>query len=170
MNLARVYKIEILPQLAPTFWEAECLGVLPPKKCGKCLRCKDCSDQGLIHSRQEQEELEILEQGVQLINGQIHVSYPFKRDPNCLPNNRAAAIKIAEKMEKRLLKSGHHETYNEEVRKALERGANVKLTEEEMNEWKGPVNYISQHAVITESPTTPFRVVTNSSLKNGTYS
>ena len=170
IQLARVHKCEVAPELLPSFWEGECLGVLPPKRCGKCLRCSDCSDQGLIHSRKDQEELDMLLQGVQLVNGQIHVTYPFKRDPHCLTNNREVVVKMAEKMEKSLLKSGYHETYNEEIKKALERGAAVKLSEQEIEEWRGPVNYIVQHGVIQDSVTTPFRVVSNSSLKNGTYS
>ena len=170
VHLARVHKCEIVPELLPSFWEGECLGVLPPKRCGRCLRCNDCSDPGLVHSRKDQEELDMLEQGVQLVNGQIHVSYPFKRDPHCLPNNRAAVMKMAEKMEKRLIKTGFYETYNQEIQKALDRGAAVKLTKEEIADWKGPVNYIAQHGVIQDSVTTPFRVVSNSSLKNGTYS
>ena len=107
---------------------------------------------------------------MQLVNGQIQVSFPFKRDPHCLPNNRYVVVKMAEKMEKRLLKSGFHETYNQEIKKALDRGAAVMLTEQEKADWKGPVNYIVQHGVIQDSATTPFRVVSNSSLKNGTYS
>ena len=60
IQLARVHKCEVAPELLPSFWEGECLGVLPPKRCGKCLRCSDCSDQGLIHSRKDQEELDML--------------------------------------------------------------------------------------------------------------
>ena len=170
IHLARINKLEVAPELLPSFWEGECLGVPPPKRCGRCLRCTQCTDQGLIHSRQEQEELDMLRQGVQLMDGRIHVSYPFRRDPHSLPNNRAAVVKMAEKMEKRLIKSGFHETYNQEIQKALDRGAAVKLSEQEIEEWKGPVNYIAQHGVITDSVTTPFRVVSNSSLKNGSYS
>ena len=73
-------------------------------------------------------------------------------------------------MEKRLIKTGFYETYNQEIKKALDRGAAVKLSKDELAEWKGPVNYIAQHGVIQDSVSTPFRVVSNSSLKNGTYS
>ena len=58
LNLARIFKCEVIPELLPSIWEGECLGVLPPKRCGKCLRCSQSSDPGLIHSRKEQEELE----------------------------------------------------------------------------------------------------------------
>jgi hypothetical protein len=50
------------------------LGVLPPKRCGKCLRCTECSDPSLIRSRKDQDELEMLQKGVKLLNGQLQVS------------------------------------------------------------------------------------------------
>ena len=43
----------------------------------------------------------------------------------------------------------------------------MPISEEEKEEYLGPVNYIMHHAVEKPSPTTPFRIVTNSSLKNG---
>ena len=86
--------------------------VLPPKKCGKCLRCVQCTDLALNYSRKDQDELEMLEKGVKLVNGKLQVTYPFIRDPNCLPNNRHVVIKMAEKQENRLIKSGHLERYN----------------------------------------------------------
>ena len=169
-HLARIYKCDIAPQLLPSFWEADCLGVLPAKRCGKCLRCLQCSDLGLVHSRKDQEELEMIKNGVKLVNGQLHVKYPFKRDPHCLPNNRNAVVRMAEKQEARLVKSGHLAYYNKEFLKYIDRGAVVKMSKQEMNDWKGPVNYISHHGVETDSVTTPRRIVTNSSLKNGTRS
>ena len=94
------------------------MGVLPPKRCGKCLRCSECSDTGIMRSRKDQEELEMLQKNVTLVNGIIHVRYPFIRDPHCLPNNRAAVVRMAEKQERRLLKSGHLDYYNVEIQKA----------------------------------------------------
>ena len=169
VQLARTYKCEISPELRPSFWEGDCLGVLPPKRCGKCLRCK-CSDPSLIHSRKDQDELEMLQRSVKLENGKLQVTYPFIKDPNCLPFNRNAVVRIAEKQEKRLLRAGMHDHYNQEFQKYVDRGGIVKLTSQEKEEYKGPINYISHHGVITDSVTTPLRIVTNSSLKNGTYS
>ena len=79
-------------------------------------------------------------------------------------------IKMAEKQENRLIKSGHLERYNLEFQKYLDRSAAVKLSRQEPDEYRGPVNYISHHGVIQDSVTTPMRIVTNSSLKNGTWS
>ena len=98
---------------------------------------------------------------------QVRVKYQFERDPRSLPNNRAVAVKIAEKLEQRLKKDGHLDYYNQEFKKIFERGAAVQLSEEELSSWQGPINYISHHGVEQDSVSTPLRIVTNSSLKNG---
>ena len=120
-----------------------------------------------MHSRKEQEELDAIKQGVKLENGELHVQYQFCKDPRSLPNNRAVAVKIAEKLEKRLIAEGHLEFYNQEFKKYFERGAAIKLSAEEIDSWQGPCNYISHHGVEQDSLSTPLRIVTNSSLKNG---
>ena len=167
LAIARINRCHISPMLPTTFWESECLGVLPEKRCGRCLQCSTCSDLGLLHSRKEQEDLDAIRQGVKLVDGEIRVQYQFQKDPKSLPNNRNVAIKIADKLEKRLENDGHLEYYNQELKKYFERGAAVKLTDEEINSWQGPVNYISHHGVEQDSVSTPLRIVTNSSLKNG---
>ena len=170
-NLARINKCEVVPGSLDKFWEGESLGVHPPKRCGKCLRCPECTDQVLIRSRKDQEELEILKNNVRLVNGQLHCNYPFKRDPSCLPNNRETVLRMAISQEKKLKRSGMLEQYNDQIKKFIDRGIVVKLDKHEMADWKGPINYISHHGVVKEdSVTTPLRVVTNSSLRNGTTS
>ena len=164
--IAKVNKCEIVPESLPGFWEGDALGVLPPKRCNRCMTCSSCTDPALIHSRKEQDELEELEKNTKLCDDGIHVSYVFRKDPRCLPNNRATVVKIAAKQEQRLYKSGHIEFYNQEIQKYIDRGAAVKLSKEELEEWKGPINYISHHGVERPSPTTPLRIVTNSSLNN----
>ena len=91
--VVRVSRCDISPVLPSTFWESECLGVLPEKRCGRCLQCSTCSDLGLIHSRKEQEDLDAIKQGVQLVDGEVRVQYQFQRDPRSPPNNRAVAVK-----------------------------------------------------------------------------
>ena len=91
LSIARVNKCDITPDLPTSFWESECLGVQPPKRCGRCLLCTTCADTGLIHSRREQEDLDILKQGVELVDGEIRVQYQFRKDPRSLPNNRNVA-------------------------------------------------------------------------------
>ena len=165
--MAKINKCEIAPQFLPSFWEGESQGVLPPKRCNKCLNCSQCSDPAQIHSIKEQAELLELQKNTVLKDDGIHVNYVFSKDPNCLPNNRNRVVKMAASQEAKLQKSGHLEFYNQELMKYIERGAVVKLSEEELNEWSGPINYISHHGVEKDSPTTPLRIVTNSSLNNG---
>ena len=78
---------------------------------------------------------------------------------------------MAKNQEKRLEKLGLLSLYNEELRKYVDRGVIVKLSKQDMDEWRGPCNYISHHMVEKpDSVTTPFRIVTNSSLRNGSTS
>ena len=132
-HLARVNRCMVSPELLPSFWEGECLGVQSPRRCGRCLRCKECSDPAIVHSRKDQEDLEMIKKGVTLQDGKLQVSYYFSKDPNCLPNNRATVIKMAERQERRILTSGQHEAYNREIQKYIDRGGIVKLDKEELD-------------------------------------
>ena len=49
-------RIQIDPVLTPEFWESDCMGVLPPRKCNRCRTCAlkgECSEQQLQHSLKE---------------------------------------------------------------------------------------------------------------------
>merc|ERR1712115_506206 len=52
----------------------------------------------------------------------------------------------------------------------MDRGTFVVLSKQEMADYAGLVQYITHHGVLKDSATTPLRVVTNSSFKNGKYS
>ena len=178
-SIVRVNKVEVRPVLgnrslagsyfpySQDFWESDAMGVLPPKRCCRCLSCPECKDSALILSRKEQDELEMMKKSIKLENGELIVTYPFIKNPECFPNNREAAIKMAIKQELKLEKRGMLDKYNEELFKYISRGIVVPITKHEMEDYIGPVNYISHHAVEKPSPTTPFRIVTNSSLRNG---
>ena len=57
--------------------------------------------------------------------------------PNaCLPNNRHMVIKMAEKQESRLIRTGHLEAYSKEIQKYIDRGGVVKLSKDEIENWK----------------------------------
>ena len=129
-NLAKVNKCEVIPGSLDKFWFGESLGVSSPRRCGKCLRCPDCTDPALIRSRNDQDELDILKKNVRLVNGQLHVNYPFIRDPTCLPFNRNSVLRMAKNQEKRLEKLGLliFSLYNEELRKYVDRGVIVQLS------------------------------------------
>ena len=105
------------------FFEGDILGIEPPKTCGNCLHCKDCSFRGQQLSQLEQYELKIIESKVNYVASQqcFHVQYPFLDDPQTLPSNRGQVVKIAEREEKKLLKEQLLQQFNSEFDKMLER-------------------------------------------------
>ena len=58
------------------------------------------------------------------------------------------------------------ECYDGQVKDFLARGVLVEVDDEEMNNYDGPVNYLDHHGVMSDSATTPYRFVINSSLEN----
>ncbi len=70
-------------------------------------------------------------------------------------------------VEKNLQKEGLLELYNTKVQGYIDRGVFWELEDKEMEDWVGPVNYITHHGVRKlQSTTTALRVISNSSLKN----
>ena len=93
--------------------------------------------------------------------------YPVVNDLAKLGDNRAQVTAIEAKVEARLMKKGMIEDYNKEMQGYLERGTFREISEDEMREWKGAVNYISHHDVPKpSSKSTKLRIVSNSSLPN----
>ena len=166
-------KVSIEPELNPEYWEKDQLGVEPPRKCTKCRQCAakgECSEKHIIHTLQEENELRLIADNVKVENGEVHVQYPFLKDPGILPYNRSTVVKIQEKLWTGLKKDGLLDVYNAEIKKYVERGTFIKLSKKEMNDYAGPTQYITHHAVLKDSASTPVRSVTNSSFKNGSHS
>lgn len=92
-------------------------------------------------------------------------AYPWKGDPTTLPDNRRAVEATFLNTEKRLEREPEWKAaYREQIHDMVSRGAAVKVTQEEIDSWKGPKWYIS-HLVAPNphSTTTPVRIVWNSS-------
>ena len=68
-------------------------------------------------------------------------------------------------MEKRLAKDSEHaKVYQTQAEDMIHRGVARKLSSKELEEYSGPVHYISHHEVLKpESKSTPVRIVFNSS-------
>ena len=97
----------------------------------------------------------------------IRFHYPLIKDPMLLSDNWAQAIAIGTGVQLKLIKNGQLEAYNEVIKDYIERGVFKELSQEEMDDWDGPVNYVSHHGVPKpRSTTTALRVVCNSSLDN----
>ena len=164
-----VSKVTVDPILTPDFWDSEQMGVLPPRKCPKCKMCGlkgDCSEAHYLFTLKEENELNMISNNVNIVNGEIHVRYPFIKNPSCLPNNRHVVVRVAERLWKTLIKDGLLNTYHEEILKYIERGTFIKLDSEELSTYEGPTQYVTHHCVLKDSVTTPLRVVTNSSFDN----
>ena len=162
-----VNKISVNPSY--DFFEGEIMGLQAPKRCGNCLKCKDCTFRSQQLSQKEQYEFQIIESKVKYVESQqcFHVQYPFTDDPHVLKSNRGQVTKIAERLEKKLLKEGRLAHFNREFEKMVSGGALVELSQAEMDNWNGAVHYVSlQHVINEDSATTPLRIVANSSLSD----
>ena len=169
LQIAKIL-IEPQPSFTPEFWESEGMGVLPPPRCDNCRGCMErgsCSEKHYSHSVKKQAELDLIKEKTKLHNGEVWCDYPFMKDPACLPFNRNTVVKVAEKVERDLIRDNLHEAYNDQIRDQLKRGVAVQLSEDELASWTGPCQYITHHAVLKDSITTPVRVVSNSSFNNG---
>jgi hypothetical protein len=151
-----------------TFSECEEMGVTQPRRCGACLSCRKCTPGAQQITRREQEELVLIEEGMRLdeVSNEITFHYPLIKDPALLSDNRGQAIAMATGLERKLMKQGKTEAYNEEIDGFIKRGVFRLLSDEEMSAWTGPKNYISHHGVAKPQATTSLRVVSNSSLNN----
>ena len=97
----------------------------------------------------------------------FHIDYPFMEDPHLLVPNRGQVIKIAERLEKKLIKENNLNHFNYEFDKMISHGAIVELSKEDIDSCDGAVHYVSlQHVIKKDSPSTPLRIVTNSSLSD----
>ena len=145
------------------------MGVGQPRGCGPCSNCSRCSVQAAEMTGREQVELRLIKENIKLDmeKGVLTFQYPIIKDISRLGNNKAQVVAIATRVEAQLEKKSLHKEYDNEVCSYLERDTFVELTQEEMNNWEGPLNYISHHEVIKPSSTsTKLHIVSNSSLDN----
>ena len=133
------------------------------------MNCKECGFRGQQLSQQHQYEYHVIESKVHYNETLkcFYVEYPFTEDPSVLSNNYKQVVKIGVQLEKKLNKLGYMGMFNNEFDKLINLGAVVELPKADMKIWGGPVHYVSLQFVLNEdSSTTPFRIVTNSSLSD----
>ena len=148
------------------FFDTESLGVECSPKCGSC-RCGRCPIGGKSFTLKEERELNLIEEGLTHEGDHWLARYPWIRSPNDLPNNKEAALRMLGSTEKRLQKNKPLlDTYKEQIQDMVQRGVARKLTQAEIENYDGPVYYLSHHEVLKpESTSTPCRIVFNSSAK-----
>ncbi|XP_065056372.1 uncharacterized protein LOC135684664 [Rhopilema esculentum] len=113
----------------------------------------------------EKEEARIIAESCVKVENQWLVPYPWKKDPNLLPDNKQQAVKRLESMERRLkIKPEQAEAYYKQMRELKEINFSRKLTTDELKVYKGPMHYIPHHAILRpEKKSKPVRIVFNSS-------
>ena len=148
------------------FYTMENLRVECKPKCGSC-KCGRCHPGGKDMSLKDEREYKLIEDYLVYLPEKKKwiAGYPWIRDPTELPDNRPAALAKLKTMERRLLSNPDHAAlYNCQIEDMVERGVARKLQLIEMLSYRGPVHYISHHAVMKpESKSTPCRIVFNSS-------
>ena len=138
-----------------------------PPLCSACRGCRECKFRREKCSTEDQEVLDRVEKEMELQGNHLVGTYPWRKCSEKMRSNREQALTIQAKVEARQIKAGSHTMFQDEVRKAIEAGSVKKLSEEELNEWEGPVNYNNIFEVVKEeSLSTKCRVVSNSAQKN----
>ena len=102
-----------------------------------CVRCKSCAECG------------------------------FRATENVLKlsDNKDQAVGPQKYVENMLIKNDNIDPYNEEFKKALDKGYIVKLGDRDLVKYQEPVSYVSHFPVYNlGSKSTPVRVVTNSRI------
>ncbi len=143
----------------PEFLSAEAMGVDLPRRCPSCKNCKECQFRTSAVSYKEDQEFHVILEGLKFNEERRKwtASYPFFIPPSELKDNYQQVKTYTERMEKRLIKQGRVEEFNSQFRDTLERGVFRELSEEELKEWKGPLNYIAMVEAFKNGPhtTTP---------------
>ena len=163
-------RIEPETVMPPEFLESYGMGTLPLPRCASCLSCMRkgaCSERHQGYSVKKQAELDLIKEKTYLREGEVFCDYPFIRDQSCLSFNRGTVIKVAEKVERDLLRDNMYEAYNDQIRDQLKRGVAVRLPEDELKSLTGLCHYETHHyVVLKDSASTPVRVVSNSTFDN----
>ena len=94
--------------------------------------------------------LQQIEEEMVLEGGRLTASYPWRPAAMKMRNSRQQVLKIQEKIEARNIKTGNLEEFVKEMEKAFEQGTVRKLSQEEMDDYKVPVNYNNHVKVLKE--------------------
>ena len=150
------------------FYNIENLGIGCTPRCGGC-KCGNCPLGTQDFTIKEEKELHLIESKLEYNKEEKRwiAEYPWIRDPAELPNNKRPAMGMLISTEKRLAKNEEHtKVYQKQIEDMIEREVARKLSETELENYKGPIHYISHHEVLKpDSKSTPVRIVFNSSAR-----
>ena len=148
------------------FYKIENLGIECTPRCGGC-KCGNCPLGSKDYTIREERELKLIEDKLEYNREEKRwtAEYPWIRDPSELPDNKRAAMGMLISTEKRLAKNAQHaDVYQKQIEDMIIRGVERKLSQKELQDYKGPIHYVSHHEVLKpDSKSTPVRIVFNSS-------
>jgi hypothetical protein len=151
------------------FISAEALGTDMPRRCKSCNNCKECAFRATTLTAQENHEYKIILDNLKYdpVARRWSTTYPFVVSPTILRDNYGQAAACLRSLEAQLMKRGRLAEFDQAFKEIIDRGVFRELTSEEVNRYKGPVNYISTVAAYKSGPnqTTPLRICMNSSMK-----
>ena len=126
------------------FFQAEALGTVVEPKCGGC-KCSKCPVPGSLYSFHEQKEYDKIMKNL-VYNEKLKRWFtflPWKVDRSTLPRNYKIAFKHLLSLERSLLKKPElGREFCVQVKDMVERGAAIKLSEKEVEQWKGDYHYL----------------------------
>lgn len=166
LNQIRSDSTDSLKNKLDQFFAVEEMGIKCDPQCVRCM-CRGCPGISCL-SLKEERELILIEEGLMYEEEQKcwRVRYPWVKDPNSLKNNLKVANARLKTTENRLMKLGdeYASRYQSEIEDMVTRGVARKLSNDEIQQYKGPVHYIHHHEVLKPgSSSTPVRIVFNSS-------
>ena len=140
------------------FYNIENLGSGCSPRCSGC-KCGKCSLGAQNFTIKEEKELHLIESKLEYNKEEKRwiTEYPWIRDPVELPDNKRAAMGMLISTEKRLAKNEEHaNVYQKQIEGMIEQEVAQKLSKTELENYEGPIHYISHHEVLKpDSKSTP---------------
>ena len=103
-------------------------------------------------TRHSGEEAEVVSKQESLLNlnadaNKLEVTYAWNENVTKLKDNKSQAISFQKSVERKLTKQGDLQAYNDEIQKNIDKGYLVKLGKEDLEDYEGPIYYVSHHPV-----------------------
>ena len=146
------------------------LGIDVTPKCRTCkIRSEKCKECKMITNNktylEHLQDVQIDQNIERNKDGPGYIaSYPYNNELSHLLPNEEVCIKRAEAVEKKMMMNASDlESINKEIKKSFDNGAFRFLSDQELEEWDGPVHHLAMNVSYKDSETTPVRLCYDSS-------
>ena len=146
------------------------LGIDVTPKCRTCkIRSEKCKECKMITNNktylEHLQDVQIDQNIEKNKDGPGYIaSYPYNNELSNLLPNEEVCVKRAEAVEnKMMLNVSDLESINKEIKKSFDNGAFKFLSDQELEDWDGPVHHLAMNVSYKDSETTPVRLCYDSS-------